>query len=62
MFTKELRETAVELAYGSGQVGVPWPWNVPDGTWTYESFESLPEDGNRYEVIGGEVDRESTTG
>ena len=33
--------------------GVPWPWNVSDGSWTWELFSALPEDGNRYEVTGG---------
>ncbi len=35
--------------------GVPWPWNVSDGSWTWELFSALPDDGNRYEVIGGKL-------
>ncbi len=51
---KVIRETAAALEYGSNP-GVPWPWNVPDGEWTYELYESVPEDGNRYEVIEGRL-------
>ena len=25
----------------------------PNGGWTYELWETLPDDGNRYEVIDG---------
>jgi hypothetical protein len=25
------------------------------GRWTYEEFARLPEDGNRYEIIAGEL-------
>lgn len=32
-----------------------WQWQVPDGAWTDELYESLPEDGNRYEVINGRL-------
>ena len=43
--------------YAEGEVpGVPWMWCVPDGTWTWELFAALPEDGNRYEVIGGRLE------
>ncbi len=55
LIPKLLRETSAALEYGATQQGVPWPWNVPDGEWTYELFRQLPEDGNRYEVIGGKL-------
>ncbi len=42
--------------YQSGEAGgIPWPWSVPDGAWSWELFCTLPEDGNRYEVIGGRL-------
>lgn len=27
----------------------------PQGQWTYDAWETLPDDGNRYEIIGGVV-------
>ncbi len=64
-----LRETAVALEYRPAPAfaptpgseftpdsGIPWPWNVPDGQWTWELFCQLPESvGTRYEVIGGRL-------
>lgn len=31
-----------------------WQWEVPDGTWAYELFRRLPDDG-RYEIIDGRL-------
>ncbi len=57
---RELRETAEATerfaVEAGGRDGVPWPWNVPDGAWTLDLYYALPVgDGNRYEVIGGEL-------
>lgn len=41
------------MACTAETTGVPWPWNVSDGSWTWELFSALPEDGTRYEVTGG---------
>src|SRR4051812_22762087 len=30
----------------------PWP---PQGQWTYDDYARLPDDGNRYEVIRGNL-------
>ncbi len=63
---REVRETAVadeRYTVGTGvRDGVPWPWNVPDGTWTLDLFRTLPEDGNRYEVIGGRLQMSPSPG
>ncbi len=59
--TKVLRETAVATERYTAKIpledldGVPWPWNVPDGEWTWDLYCQLPMDGNRYEVIGGKL-------
>ena len=31
------------------------PTGSKPGGWTYDEFARLPEDGNRYEVIAGEL-------
>ena len=43
------------MPYTPETTGVPWPWNVSDGSWTWELFSALPDDGNRYEVIVGKL-------
>ncbi len=54
--SRVLRETAAALEYRPApDSGVPWPWNVPDGQWTWELFSQLPNEGPRYEVIGGRL-------
>jgi Uma2 family endonuclease len=30
-----------------------WLTQKPQGSWTYEDYAALPEDGNRYEIIDG---------
>ena len=57
---KLLRDTATAQRYAESGVaenagGIPWPWNIPEGEWTWERYCQLPEDGNRYEVIGGSL-------
>jgi Uma2 family endonuclease len=32
-----------------------WLTQKPQGSWTYEDYAALPEDGNRYEIIDGVI-------
>jgi Uma2 family endonuclease len=32
-----------------------WLTQKPQGSWTYEDYVALPEDGNRYEIIDGVI-------
>jgi len=54
--TVQLQERVLPMVISRGQQPQPltqereWP---PQGEWTYEDYRRLPDDGLRYEIIGG---------
>jgi len=42
--------TTDELSVVTPADWVPGP---PQGSWTYDDYAALPDDGNRYEIVNG---------